>query len=430
MPTPPAFAPDEAFERLLDVSPVVEQTSEGFFLDLRGLAHLHDPPRRLFEQVRRVLAPLVPAGMALAPQRFTAEVAARSGRVVSVAPGEEAWFLSGLPLSVLPLPPALTRRLAPLGLETLGQLASLPTPSVEARFGPQGVALQRWARGQDDRGLLPRRPVLRHAARHELETPCLELRELGGILDDLVARVTGELARAARGVTRLRLTLVLDPIEPEPGGPPRPEPEGPPPRALAYELSLSQAEDRADLLGELMRLRVEQRPPPCPVLALRLDVLRHEDMATHQGDLFGAVEPEPGRGREVVARLHELFGPRGVGAPAPREDHRIEHRWVLEEAGGPPGGRPRTTTPRAALRLLDEPEELVPLLAGGRLEGFRRRRERLLIRRIAGPRRLSGAWWEQPFDRDEYEVQTQRGRLLRVCHDRQRRRWYLMAETD
>lgn len=431
--SPPASVPlaSDAFERLLAVSPIVEQTSEGFVLDLRGLRHLSESPARLFERVRCALAPLVPQGMALASQRFTAEVAARSGRVVAVAPGEEAWFLSELPLDVLPLPQSFAQRLHALGIRTLGAFASLPTPSVEARFGPEGVALQRWARGRDDRGLLPRRPPIRYAARHEFEEACVDMAELREVLEHLVEGVVADLGRAAQGVTRLRLQLVLDPIEPEPGGPPRPEPMGPPPRALAYELAPPQAEDRGALLSELVLLRVEREPPPCPVLALRLDVLRHEGMVAHQADLFGAIAREPGRDREVVARLNELFGADAVSSPSARDDHRVERRWALAERGARPARGPaRARAARAALRLLDVPEELVPLVAGGRLEGFRRRRRCLLVQRITGPRRLAGAWWDEPYERDEYDVQTQEGQLLRVCHDRQQRRWYLLAETD
>jgi len=66
-------------------------------------------------------------------------------------------FLSRLPLSALPLPEGLARRLRPLGLETLGDFASLPVGSVERRYGQAGVALHRLARGLDERGLLPER---------------------------------------------------------------------------------------------------------------------------------------------------------------------------------------------------------------------------------------------------------------------------------
>jgi hypothetical protein len=110
--------------------------------------------------------------------------------------------------------------------------------------------------------------------------------------------------------------------------------------------------------------------------------------------------------------------------------------------GAPPADRPvtppsaRSARPDArpgtacALRWLPEPEELVPVLASGALAAFRRGREELRVARLAGPRRLSGGWWQQPWERDEYELLTDDGALYRVCRDGLRQRWLLLAELD
>jgi hypothetical protein len=72
----------------------------------------------------------------------------------------------------------------------------------------------------------------------------------------------------------------------------------------------------------------------------------------------------------------------------------------------------------------------VPVLASGAVAAFRRGREELHVARLSGPRRLCGGWWQEPWDRDEYELLTREGALYRVCRDALRERWLLLAELD
>ena len=72
----------------------------------------------------------------------------------------------------------------------------------------------------------------------------------------------------------------------------------------------------------------------------------------------------------------------------------------------------------------------MPLVAGGALVGLRRGRRELQVARLCGPRRLCGGWWSQPWERDEYEIVTTDGALLRVGRDARARRWLLLGEAD
>ena len=65
--------------RLLAVAPVVERDGDVVFLDVRGTSRLHGGARGVFEAVRAALGPERVRGLALASNRFTAEVAARHG---------------------------------------------------------------------------------------------------------------------------------------------------------------------------------------------------------------------------------------------------------------------------------------------------------------------------------------------------------------
>jgi len=121
---------------------------------------------RVAEAVDNVLPPGATCGLGVADGPFAAEQAARraasAGGPVIVPPGASASFLAPLPAaalgSVLATAPALTDLWARLGVRTLGDLAALPPAAVMARFGADGAAASRLARGHDERPLAARAP--------------------------------------------------------------------------------------------------------------------------------------------------------------------------------------------------------------------------------------------------------------------------------
>jgi len=114
----------------------------------------------------------------VADGRFAAALAARGARgvqptpAVVVPPGASRTWLAPHPVSALGSGfEALADLLVRLGVRTLGDLAALPGPSVLGRFGPEGVAAHRLARGQDDRSLAARTPPPDLAVTAELDPP-------------------------------------------------------------------------------------------------------------------------------------------------------------------------------------------------------------------------------------------------------------------
>lgn len=440
--------------RLFAVSPILECDGEIAFLEDRGLERLHGGPAGLFAAIRRALAPELPTGLALASNRFTAEVAARyMPRPVTVHPGEEALFLSRLPLSALPMSVGLARRLEPLGLATLGDFASLPSAAVERRYGVEGVALHRLARGDGERGLLPERERRELVVLCELEASADRLDRILPSLEEMVTRLCGWMGDEGRGAMSLELSLRLDPSFDAAAAIDNVAADGAgaPPAAL-YTLSLPAPENRAALLIELLRLKLEEQQPGGPVVALSVAALQTAPMGVHQNSLFGDVARDAARRAAALARLSALLGDGAVSRPRLLRAHRLEQRWTQDAApphrspaAAAPAGRvsagsgpagvscarlPADDAPGPTLRLLPTPEELVAVHVGGRLIGFRRGRQELPIARMAGPRRLIGGWWDEPWQRDEYELLTPEGGLYRVCRDDRRRRWLLLAEAD
>lgn len=210
-----AQASGEVFDVLLDFSPDIEpqelwhpfnDTSIRFSVDGRYL------PARYFvdfdtlpvgeslplaQEMGRFLRAetrLEPA-IGLAQERFAAQVAAtvsRANRLRLVAPGEDAQFLAGRPISFLPLEGETLRRLRLLGVRTLGELAQLPRAGLAGQFGPAIESLHRLAAGQPgDRRLSPARTDRRHEEITQTFEPPVTDRQ---VLEAVVRRMATRLA--------------------------------------------------------------------------------------------------------------------------------------------------------------------------------------------------------------------------------------------
>ena len=110
----------------------------------------------------------------VAAGQFAAALAARAvrpgGTGVVVPPGGARQFLAPYPVHVLAAP-ALAGQLARLGIRTLGDLAALPARDVASRFGAEGTAAQRVARGQEARRLAAGPPQADLSATLEFDPP-------------------------------------------------------------------------------------------------------------------------------------------------------------------------------------------------------------------------------------------------------------------
>lgn len=184
-----------------------------YTLDLEGLPEKEALPlaREMGRAVREqtTLAPAV--GLAADP--FTAQVAAALARphhLRPVAAAETAPFLAGRPLSCLPLPRETARRLRLLGIRTLGHFAALPVPAVQEQFGAEAVALQRLARGEGERTLVPPAPATEIVAGHYFPEAVAEAPVLVRVLGKLAADVAGRLAESGVAGQRLALTVEME----------------------------------------------------------------------------------------------------------------------------------------------------------------------------------------------------------------------------
>jgi protein ImuB len=206
-PTLRLVAPDPAgvadeWERLLaaleGIGAAVEPGRPGLaWFDARGLKNLYGGSvEGVIAAARRALGTSVRLGAA--PSRFAALAAASKARarraeIAPAGPGLLAAYLAPLSTRLLATRPetdAMPETLERFGIDTLGELAKLPTPSLADRFGAAGPLAKRLARGQDA-PLKPRHPAEQIEERLELPESAsgsqLE-RALGLLIDRLLAR--------------------------------------------------------------------------------------------------------------------------------------------------------------------------------------------------------------------------------------------------
>jgi protein ImuB len=140
------------------------------------------------------------AGIADGP--FAAELAARAGRVIRH--GETPVFLSEYPVDVLERPD-LCDLLHRLGIRTLGAFAALPSTSVLARFGADGLCAHRLASGADERPLAARIPPPELAVATELDPPAERVETAVFAARGLAHQLCDELSARGLAVSCLRV---------------------------------------------------------------------------------------------------------------------------------------------------------------------------------------------------------------------------------
>ena len=208
---------------LTDVTPLVEPLSlDEAFLDVRGVARLLGPAPDLAARIRaRVLEhEQLTCSVGVASTKFMAKLATERAKprpglsgpafgsgVHVVEAGTELDFLHPLPVTALVgVGPATARRLTGLGIESVGDLASLPESSLVAALGAAaGRQLHRLARGIDDRPVVVNR--LARSISHE-ETFARDLHSHSALQAE-ATRMGDAVARRLRASHLVARTITL-----------------------------------------------------------------------------------------------------------------------------------------------------------------------------------------------------------------------------
>ena len=440
-----------------DFSPRVETHGDRTVtLDISGLGSLIGEPRSIGEELRRTAAEAglrVHIAVAATSTAAILLAHARAGLTV-VARGTEAATLAPLPLRTLALLGSgllavdsgtdIIEQLARWGLRTLGDLGALSSAELSARLGHAGVRLQRWARGEEMRPLVPAGVAEQFEASLELEWPIDGLEPLSFVLARLLEPLCERLERGDRGAVVLRVTLTLVNAGPRhslgEGGRERHE--------RVVELPAPMRDAR--VLRTLALLDLESHPPATAIdrVAVAVDVTEGRVL---QFGLFARALPTDTLAT-LLARLGALMGTDHIGSPALVDTYRpgafamakfdpprdfTNPRLCASESGALRRASPKPSAEAgqipSVLRRFRSPiparvvvEQGRPVrvttdrrgVAGGRVE------------RCEGPWRSSGEWWKNVWNCDEWDVSLSDGTTYRISQAHNENAWFVNGMLD
>jgi protein ImuB len=442
-----AAARHALLEACLTVSPRLEDAGPGIVhLDLTGLHRLFGGDSEIAARLRRQARAVgLEIRVGVAGTRTAAEVAARVGPAVNVLPrGGERAALAAVPLAALEWPEALATTFTRWGLDTLGDLATLPREGLGTRLGPAGLDAHDRASGVDRAPWIPWTPPAfweeAQGLDYELDTLLALVPVLDRVLGRLCARLTA--AHLVADALDIRLSLVS-------GG------------HHARSMTLAAPMGDAVALTRLLALEIEAHPPSAAVVgvAISAHVVPRRAAAT---DLWQPPAPAPRELAGVLARLTTLVGGANVGAPVALDSHRPDPSALTTFSGQagppttemPPARRPHDRDAQEETGEAGSVDGTAPCIeaAAGVLALRRLRPPRavtvetqdgrptrvtdpvvgtLAVATCAGPWRASGDWWDvEVWAHDEWDVALADNTVWRLAHDRLTNTWSLDGVYD
>lgn len=230
-----------------------------------------------------------------------------AAQLAFVLPGEEARFLAPLPVAFLPAAPEAQRRLARLGIRTVGEVARIGESEWVRQLGPLGRQLSQWSQGIDPEPVKPAYPPRTLERRVEFTSEVQDRDHLEQVVTRHAASLVRQLADKGEGCQQASLLLE------QAGGPP-----------LHLSRTLAKLQQSPYPVQQALRTLLEQAlagATGIPVTAVTVSVGLIGPMDWQQLDLWddsGRSEREE-RLQRALSLLHERFPARIVGI-GPRAD--------------------------------------------------------------------------------------------------------------
>jgi protein ImuB len=379
----------------LAFTPSVTLEAATVLLEVQGSLRYFGGLQPLQQRLRAALAPLgFSVRLASAPTALGAALLARwRSRIESDAHAADLRTLrqrlDGAPVWLLGPGREHWDALQGMGLQTLGDLRSLPRSGLARRFGETLLGELDRARGDapDPRDWLL--PPPRFDQR-------LELFERADSTAPLLQAAAVLLARLAAwaGARQARIggfTLAM-----------RHEPRhrGDAPECTTLPITLASPGNHIAHLQTLLRERLARLQLPAPTLELRLSCDRLVQGGAANGELFAT----PGSAREgllrLIERLQARLGEQQVCQPLRREDHRPEQATAWRPVGAArvaDSAAPPAALPARPVWLLPEPLPLPERASQPLLDG-------LPLQLLAGPERIEAGWWDGALAARDYFV--------------------------
>jgi len=298
-------------------SPRVESTCPGTVIaDLSGAGRLLGSPPDMGQQlVSRAAACSFTVNVGLAANADTAMHAARGfAGITVIAAGEEAKRLARLPVEVFEASPEILDTFDSWGIRDFRSLATLPPLPLTQRLGQPGLHLQRLARGEVQRELVPAEAPACFRESMELEEAVDLLEQLGFLLNRLLEELLARLQIRSLATDHVQLDFELEvhcdrQLKAENSSPPADGAVQP-----LYQRTLKMPVPTQDtkVLLKLLQLDLAAHPPLAPVKKITVEIFPARIRLTQAG-LFQPLAPEPAKLEITLARLRAALGEQTVG---------------------------------------------------------------------------------------------------------------------
>jgi protein ImuB len=295
---------------------------------------------------------------------------------------------------------AIIRILHKWGIHTLGELAKLDEEQLASRLGPEAKELWERATGRSVRVLNLSHPRESLGESFEFEHEVETIEPLLFILRRLLQQLSGRLHGIYLVAQELTLKLTFA-------------------NKLDYEraFKIPQPTSDVELLFRMLHTHLESFQSEQPIVAVALQV-QPARAPQQQSGLFETALRDPNQLYETLARLIGLLGAERVGTPFIQETHRPDvftmqpFVWQISQAA--PAKKNRLA--RAVLRRFRSRGQAAISAAGEKPLYLESESARGAIVNRKGPYRLSGQWWDHPWQRCEWDLQLDNGAILR-CHE-------------
>jgi DNA polymerase-4 len=184
-------------------TPLVEGLSlDEAFLDVSASQSLFGDGETIARQIKKAIVEelRLTASAGVAPSKFVAKIASdlqKPDGLVVVKTGEERAFLEPLPVERMwGIGPKTAARVRSSGLRTLGDLAVAPPALLEKVLGKWACDVQRLARGEDNREVIPDRSAVSVGAEETFERDITNIDAIEAALLAQSGRVAQRLLRA------------------------------------------------------------------------------------------------------------------------------------------------------------------------------------------------------------------------------------------
>jgi protein ImuB len=299
------------------------------------------------------------------------------------------------------------------------------------RLGQEGLKLQKFARGEVRRTLVPVEPPLEFVESFEFDDPVESLEGISFILNRLIQQLCLRLAARALVTNELRLTLSLDARQVNSEK-----------RGESYERrwKLPLATHNPKALFKLIHLDLEATTQSAPIKAITLQA-EPTKVRVAQNGLFIPNGPEPERLEITLQRIRGMIGDTDengigrVGSPGILDSHKPDSFEMLPFSVETKNTvivsdkhcialRIYRPTQPAKVELKDEAPSVVLF-----------KRQKLPVLAASGPWRSSGQWWSAStaWVRDEWDValDAQEGiGFYRIFFDLIQRQWFVEGIFD